>query len=130
MSAEAPHPAATLRKLFSDLLVFFATTYRDVFGLVDGPPLHDPIAIAVLLDETGLAFDDHGGERWNVDVVTNGQHSDKDEERGQLGRTIISKAEGNGIRIPRSMQVERFWELLQDALTTAETMLGDKAMGP
>ena len=123
MSAEAPHPAASLRKLFHDLLIFFATTYRDIFGLVDGPPLHDPIAVAVLLGETELVFDDCGGERWKVEVVTDGQHSENDEERGHLGRTIISKAEVGGVCIPRSMEVDRFWELIQQALTRAETLL-------
>ncbi|KAL8716847.1 MAG: hypothetical protein Q9225_005862 [Loekoesia sp. 1 TL-2023] len=86
-----------VRQMFYDLLVFFAHTYADVFGISEGPPLHDPVAVAVVLSEIGaenLAFDDGGGERFNVDVVTDGAHSDSDTERGQVGRTVIWEANG------------------------------------
>lgn len=118
-----PDQAQNLRPLFHDLLTFFAGTYRDVFGLMAGPPLHDPIAVAVLLREDEIFFDDHQGERWHVEVVTDGVHSDIDEERGQVGRTVISKAEQGGVRIPRSLQVERFWAMIDAALTQAEIAL-------
>lgn len=88
-----------------------------------GPPLHDPIAVAVLLRHDEIVFDDHQGERWHVEIVTDGLHSDNDEERGQVGRTIISKAEQGGVRIPRSLQVERFWAMIDAALTQAEIAL-------
>ena len=123
MNDTAPQNAKNLRKLFHDLLVFFASTYRDVFGLVDGPPLHDPIAIAVLLGDAELAFNDLGCERWHVAIVTDGRHGDNDEEQGQLGRTVISKAEYGGVRIPRGLHVKRFWELIQDALMETERLL-------
>ena len=111
------------RPLFHDLLVFFAQTYRDVFGLTAGPPLHDPIAVAVLLETVqgaDLKFDDHGVERWIVDVVTDGRHSDLDTERGQLGRTVVTKSDAGGVRIPRGMDVERFWNILDDCIERAE----------
>ena len=129
MENAAPQNAKDLRRLFYDLLVFFASTYRDVFGLVDGPPLHDPIAVAVLLGDNELAFDDRGGEKWHVEIVTDGQHSDIDRERGELGRTVISKTEHGGVRIPRGLQVERFWGLIQNALMEAERSLIAEAAG-
>ena len=113
----------TLRALFHDLLVFFASRYREVFRLKEGPPLHDPIAVAVLFSESEVAFDDWGGERWHVDVVTVGLHGEEDEERGQVGRTIISKADGEGVRIPRAMDVERFWDVIEDCVRRAEETL-------
>lgn len=117
-----PEQAQNLRRLFHDLLTFFAGTYRDVFGLMDGPPLHDPIAVAVLLREDEVSFDDQG-ERWHIQVITDGLHSDKDEEKGRLGLTIISKAEQGGVRIPRALQVDRFWAVIDAALTQAEIAL-------
>ena len=36
------------RELITLLLMFFATTYRDVFGF-DDPPLHDPCAVAYVI---------------------------------------------------------------------------------
>ena len=111
-----------LRHLFHEILLFFAHTYRDVFGLTKGPPLHDPLAVAVLLDGQGenLGFGDRGGESWHVTVVTDGLHSQLDMEQGQVGRTVISKAESGGVRIPRGVNVHRFWSLIESCMLRAE----------
>ena len=112
-------PSVT-RLLFHEILTFFASTYSSVFGLTRGPPLHDPIAVAVLLDEK--LFDDRGGERWKVKVVTDGLHSDVPTEQGQVGRTIVSPAgKGeDGVRIPRGVDGSRFWALVEDCMQRAE----------
>lgn len=112
-----PDPSSTLRQMLHDLLMFFAHTYASVFGITTGPPLHDPIAVAVLLgaERGDIKFDDRMGERWHVRVVTEGLHSERDDERGQLGRTVI-EAVGDGehgVRIPRGLDVKRFWEALE-----------------
>ena len=121
-----------IRPLFHDLFVFFAQTYRDVFGLLDGPPLHDPIAVAVLLDNmldntlpNTLAFDDREGERWSVKVVTDGQHSYLASEQGQVGRTVARKvmAGQGGVRIPRGTDVQRFWNIIDDCISRAEAVV-------
>jgi len=115
---DLPENPLNIRRLFYEILVFFAHTYSEVFGLKDGPPLHDPIAVAVLLNHLGspCLFDDHEGERWHVQVVTDGLHSERDEERGQLGRTVITEAEKGGVRIPRGMNVTQFWVLIEFCL--------------
>jgi uridine nucleosidase len=92
------HP---LRRMFHGLLTFFASTYANVFGISDGPPLHDPLAIAVILEILGVedfgfrnlptesvverhATGSGGGSekdvRWKVRVVTQGTHVGKGEE--------------------------------------------------
>ena len=115
-----------IRLLFHEILLFFAHTYSEVFGLTQGPPLHDPIAVAVLLDnvvDKGL-FYDRGGERWRVKVVTDGLHSDVEDEQGQVGMTAIGQPEGGsgvvGVRIPRGLDVERFWTILEQCMQRAE----------
>lgn len=121
-----------LRKMLHDLLIFFASTYSTIFGLVAGPPLHDPIAVAVILNDLALGeplgFHDNGGERWHVTVVTDGLHSDCKVERGQLGRTSVSKAaphEG-GVRIPKRLNVEHFWAMIERCIQGAELMLAEQ----
>lgn len=118
-----------LRKMLHDLLIFFASTYSAIFGLTAGPPLHDPIAVAVILNDFALVeplgFHDNGGERWHVTVVTDGLHSDCNEETGQLGRTRAIKAaphEG-GVRIPNRLNVEHFWVIIERCIQRAELML-------
>ncbi|KAL8831413.1 MAG: hypothetical protein Q9170_005294, partial [Blastenia crenularia] len=121
--------ASKLRRMFHDLLIFFAHTYADVFGISEGPPLHDPVAVAVVLHDMGaesLAFDDHDGERFNVDVVTDGRHSDRDEERGQVGRTLVRQATSAGVRIPHGLDVGRFWDVVEECLQRADEFLALK----
>ena len=118
-----------LRQMFHDLLLFFAHTYSEVYGLTEGPPLHDPIAVAVLLEAvTGsdIWFADGGGERWDVDVVTDGLHSRDEKERGQLGRTVVTRSDhGGGVRIPRRMHVEGFWREIERCIQIAERAIED-----
>lgn len=108
-----------LRRMFYDLLIFFANTYADVFGLTDGPPLHDPLAVAVLLAEyddgqTRIDFDDRGGERFRIEVELTGP---------ELGRTKISAA-SEGVRIPRSLDTPKFWKILDECLERADAQVG------
>lgn len=120
--------AKNLRQMFHDLLLFFAHTYSDVYGLTEGPPLHDPIAVAVSLEAVTdpiMNFADNGGERWHVNIVTDGLHSRHEEERGQVGRTVISKADHGGVRIPRSMNVHSFWMVIDRCLQEAERAISD-----
>lgn len=116
------HGPTRLRTMFNELLMFFAHTYAEVFGLTEGPPLHDALAVAAVLadhvDQAGarIAFDDNGGERWTVDVVLEGE---------QIGRTTAVKAEnGKGVRIPRSLDCDRFWEVLEACMAKADEVMG------
>ena len=47
-SGVLPLAKTPLRHTLSTLISFFAATYEAVFGFVDGPPLHDPLAIAMV----------------------------------------------------------------------------------
>lgn len=37
-----------LRRLLNEILIFFASTYSEIFHIGSGPPLHDPLAVAIL----------------------------------------------------------------------------------
>jgi uridine nucleosidase len=104
--------------MFHDLLMFFAKTYADVFGLNEGPPLHDPIAVAVLVHDcpdatSRIKFNDNGGERWHVQVELAGE---------EVGRTRISAAE-EGIMIPRKLDLKHFWRVLNECLDEIDEKL-------
>ena len=123
-STNPTNPHANIRKLFHEILTYFAKTYSDIFGLTEGPPLHDPIAVAVLLDNVidYGAFDELGNQRWQVKVITDGMHSDLEQEQGQVGRTVIGlPLQGkDGVRIPKDLDVDKFWEILDGCLSRAE----------
>jgi uridine nucleosidase len=99
---------------------YFAGTYAEVFAITEGPPLHDPLAVAAAVHPD--IFDDHGGERFKVEVVTEGVHSVNQSEVGELGRTKVTKlppGEG-GCRIPRGVDLNAFWGLIESCLKEAD----------
>jgi uridine nucleosidase len=122
---------STLRKMLVELVNFFAHSYATVFGITEGPPLHDPLAVAAILDGiTGqeIPFYDyepgHKGrkERYEVSIVTEGTHEQALKGETQTGRTIVKlleKGEG-GIKIPRGLNVQRFWTVIEQCLGRAD----------
>ena len=109
-------PKTRLRVMFYELLMFFAKTYEQTFAMED-PPLHDPLAVAVVLTAVeGLRglFDDEKRDRWNVDVVTHGE---------QVGRTVLTPAE-KGVFAPRTVDLKKFWELIEMCMAKADELTG------
>ncbi|KAL6709411.1 Uridine nucleosidase 1 [Coniothyrium glycines] len=111
----------TLRALFTQIMSFFAGTYAEVFSITEGPPLHDPLAVSAAISPE--LFEDRDGERFHVEIVTQGVHSMDQTKVGELGRTKIAKlppGEG-GCRIPRSVDVGRFWADVESAMRRADS---------
>ena len=119
---------STLRVMLVELLTFFANTYAEVFGITEGPPLHDPLAMAVILD--GVVgqeipfydFEEKGKrERYDVKIITEGTHAEA-ELGAQTGRTVVRLLpEGQeGVKIPRGLDVNRFWSVLEACLERAD----------
>jgi uridine nucleosidase len=121
---------SVLRRMLHDLLIFFAHTYAEVFDLKAGPPLHDPVAVAVLLHDHpahpirfNFEPDQYGREeRWDVEIVTIGEHSESASEQGRVGATIARKVSLGrpGVRIPRGLDVESFWKVMGQCIERAE----------
>jgi uridine nucleosidase len=108
-----------LRRMFFELLTFFAATYANVFGLTDGPPLHDPVAVAAVLAnvtdrEARNDFYDIGGERFKVKV---------DLTEPEIGRTNVINAL-EGVKIPRALDTKKFWHVLNECLEEAHRKVG------
>jgi uridine nucleosidase len=113
---------SALRALFTQIMSFFAGTYAEIFSITAGPPLHDPLAVAAAIHPE--IFDDHQGERFQVDIVTEGVHSADQTTIGELGRTKVTKlAEGEGgCQIPRGVSLEKFWGSIESALKKADAV--------
>jgi len=109
-----------VRKLFHEILTFFAHSYAEIFGIVDGPPLHDVLPmLAVLVPEI---FDDRGKERYSVNVVIDGSHGTEGIARttSQVGRTVCTQIESGqmGIRIPRDLNKKIAWQLIDRCMSS------------
>jgi inosine-uridine nucleoside N-ribohydrolase len=86
----------------ADLLVFFAETYYKVFGFTS-PPLHDPCAVAAVIDPTILK-----AQMMHVEIETAGTWT--------TGSTVcdvhhVLQKEPNA-RVGYGLEVERFWDML------------------
>ncbi|KAF2824747.1 nucleoside hydrolase [Ophiobolus disseminans] len=119
-AAQTDRTPSALRALFTQIMSFFAGTYAEVFSITEGPPLHDPLAVSAAIYPE--IFDDRGGERFQVDIVTEGVHSLTQSEVGELGRTKVTKLpEGEGgCRIPRGVELASFWGSIESALKKAD----------
>ncbi|KAJ9610656.1 Uridine nucleosidase 1 [Cladophialophora chaetospira] len=111
-----------LRTMFNELLVYAGSTYEEEWGMDQGYPLHDPLAVAFLLADhpdpkVRIDFNDNGGERWDLDVVLCGL---------QEGRTVATKIEKgkHGVMIPRSMDMDKFWNTLESCMAKADEKTG------
>jgi uridine nucleosidase len=118
-TSRTPSP---LRALFTQIMSFFAHTYAEIFAITEGPPLHDPLAVVAAVDPA--IFDDRGGERFKVDIVTDGVHSVNQSDVGELGRTKVTqlKAGETGCRIPRAVELATFWGLIESCLKSADAV--------
>ncbi|KAI5920065.1 Inosine/uridine-preferring nucleoside hydrolase domain-containing protein [Camillea tinctor] len=120
-----------LRTMLVELVNFFAATYRDVFGITAGPPLHDPLAVAAVLTGTEheIPFYDYppsssgasGRERFAVQVVTEGTLAEA-QAGAQTGRTIAKPLPPGteGVRIPRGLDIPMFWRVIEDCCRRAD----------
>lgn len=116
-----------IREMFKQILLYFASTYSEHSGIHDGPPLHDPLAVFAVLEAD--AFDDWGGERWDVSVdCSEGPRAGETvavSVRRQEGDELV----GGGVKIPRSVDLKRFWGAVDDALSAVEKKLNGQVNG-
>jgi purine nucleosidase/pyrimidine-specific ribonucleoside hydrolase len=89
-----------------DLLKFFADTYRDVFGMPD-PPVHDPVALAIIIDMTVAKL-----VSAPVSVELSGELT--------RGATVVDLHGTTGqkanVDVAMELDVEKFWDMLVDAI--------------
>jgi uridine nucleosidase len=121
-SSQSPLPSS-LRVLFWQVLCYFTDTYAEVFALTQGPPLHDPLAVAAILEPAIFGTAGHGeSEFFKISIVTEGAHDIDVSKVGELGRTKVEllPAGTKGVRIPRSVDVANFWLMIEDCLKIAD----------
>ncbi|EGX91760.1 Adenosine nucleosidase [Cordyceps militaris CM01] len=132
---EGTQGKTTLRTMLVELLYFFSKTYAEVFGITQGPPLHDPLAVAAVLAGTPdeIPFYDWDAERsaapryderFDVAVVTAGVFEDARDGRAETGRTVgtLLPRGQPGVRIPRSLDVAKFWDVIEDCVERADAV--------
>jgi purine nucleosidase len=92
-----------------DLLLFFKRTYKDLF-FMEHPPLHDPCAVALVVDPTIFEY-----RQMRVDIEKNSHLS--------YGQTVCDiygmSRERKNVNVCLKMDVEKFWIILIEAYLKA-----------
>lgn len=111
-----------------------ANCVRDVFGIMEGPPLHDPLAVAAVLTGAGkheMPFYDAdpvtgSRERYEVTVVTDGTIEEAHAGLKETGRTVVRLLPPGeeGVRIPRGLDIPKFWNVLEECMERADDAVG------
>ena len=100
-----------LARVIVDLMRFFAETYRDVFGMPH-PPVHDPVAIAIIIDMSIAKL-------VSAPVAI--------ELTGDLtrGATVVDLYGTTGqqanVEVAMELDVEKFWNIMISAIKTLGT---------
>ena len=101
----ANRPIATFA---AELLDFFADRYRNVFGF-PAAPVHDPCAVATVVDPTILR-----AQNMHVEIETTGEWTS--------GRTVCdvygTLGKEPNARVGYGLEVERFWDMVIETILT------------
>ena len=91
-----------------EMLRFFASTYKKMHGF-DGPPLHDPTAVAWIIDPSIVET-----QPAHVDIETHAEFS--------YGRTVVDLHDVLGlpknVLVATKLDAPRFWDLMVGAIAS------------
>jgi purine nucleosidase len=90
-----------------DLMTFFGKTYREVAGFTEGPPVHDPCAVARVIDPEVVHVEDAF-----VAVETKGQWTSGMTVTDFKGRMGLEP----NTQVATKLEFDRFWDLMIDAI--------------
>ncbi|ODV97618.1 hypothetical protein PACTADRAFT_132 [Pachysolen tannophilus NRRL Y-2460] len=104
------------RQLLYDLIIFFKKTYIEQQGFIKGPPVHDPLAVAVLLPFYNLEYENYPLEfkfnTYKLQIIENGPES------GKL--IILDNNFQNGIKVGYDMNINNFWNIVLETIQIAD----------
>jgi uridine nucleosidase len=100
--------ASRLGSMVLELMTFFSATYRDVFGFMEGGPVHDVCAVAYV-----IAPELFEATKMHVAIVT-GDHLCAGQTVCDQWRSL-ENVEDNVV-VTTKMNVEKFWKLLIGSL--------------
>jgi len=105
--------ASPITRMCMELLQYFALTNKEKFGFEDGPPLHDPCAVAYVLNPRLFEV-----QYMNVEVECN------KSELGQ-GQTVCdiygTTGREQNVHVCKTMDVEGFWDMMLKAIAAASS---------
>jgi purine nucleosidase len=96
------HLGSAVGDAVREMLDFYSTTYSEVYGFDQGPPVHDPCAVAQVIDDRVLSL-----QLACVQVETKGEWT--------TGMTVVDfsgRARQPNAKVATSIDVGLFWDLM------------------
>lgn len=114
-----PENPTKFRLFFYNILVFYYNSYIDKYHDMDGPPIHDPVAVYSLFPWIDQNFDKYGYKSVNTraKVIESGL---------KQGKLVTDCDTGNEISIGIKINCKLFWQLLLQILELAENHINQK----
>jgi inosine-uridine nucleoside N-ribohydrolase len=108
--------------VISQLLMFFADSYRDMFGFREGPPLHDPCAVFYLLRPDCFQTADMRVDIETVSPLCYGRTVC--DEFGILAKLAQTRGEPakRPVTVTKQMNVDAFFQALAIAIEAADSV--------
>lgn len=92
------------------LFMFFSQSYKTTFGFMEGPPLHDPVAVYFSICPEEFQY-----THWRVDVECVGTHS--------RGQTVVDIWKQTGreanVHVATKVNVPAFWQTMEEMFKLA-----------
>lgn len=131
--SERGENCSALRHIFSSLLNFYTSSYRQRYETFEGPPIHDPLAVFLVLAmvaredpsycDLASACDFHFLQRHLI-VLTEG---------GSMGKVSFAnpdadpmRKEKGGVYVGLSINAPFFWHHIYSALEFADVQIGER----
>ena len=114
------------RKLFDEILKYFTETYAKAFGITEGPPMHDPVAVFAAMNPD--AFHGSEGDFYAVLVDSFTGYTVPSRRTAGCGKTVLRRLREHelGIKIPTSFDIDIFWKQIETSLSIADFKLKGK----
>ncbi|ABN66847.2 uridine nucleosidase (uridine ribohydrolase) [Scheffersomyces stipitis CBS 6054] len=126
--SEDPHRNSDIRNMFYSILMFFSHSYIKKYGITEGPPVHDPLALYCLLPFLQQDKDyKYKYLRRKVSVITEGEHSG--ESILLNGNSDSSVEEEDGVYIGQDIDVDQFWRTVLRAVNVADVTIKQEING-
>ncbi|EMG47141.1 URH1 Uridine nucleosidase [Candida maltosa Xu316] len=106
-----------VRSVFHSILISYAAVYAQM-GLLDGPPIHDPLAVYSLLPFVTGNFDEYGYVccKKKIEVMVDSEHA---------GQTVFKDdddddGDGAAVYIGEKLDNKKFWDSILLSLKSAD----------
>jgi uridine nucleosidase len=100
-----------LRKTYYELMMFFAKAYAERQDFKKGPPVHDPVAVYILLEEYGISNIASQYKKLKLHCIEQGEEEGKFEYK---------EDDINGSKVIFKIDVDSFWQHFISSLKLAD----------